>query len=61
VLEHHADAEAPRVGGRGDRDGLAFPAIFISVDLPAPFSPRSAWISPGITARSMSAFATTEG
>ena len=28
------------------------PAIFISVDLPAPFSPISAWISPGATAKS---------
>ena len=28
------------------------PAIFISVDLPAPFSPISAWISPGAIAKS---------
>src|SRR3954465_6556805 len=35
--------------------------IFISVDLPAPFSPRTAWISPAATSRSMSAFATTVG
>jgi hypothetical protein len=25
--------------------------IFISVDLPAPFSPRTAWISPGAIAK----------
>jgi hypothetical protein len=35
--------------------------IFMSVDLPAPFSPSTAWISPGITARSMSWLATTLG
>ncbi len=28
--------------------------MFISVDLPAPFSPMSAWISPGLTARETS-------
>src|SRR5436305_2184293 len=32
--------------------------MFISVDLPAPFSPRSAWISPGSTTRSMWSLAT---
>src|SRR5262245_55253466 len=35
--------------------------IFISVDLPAPFSPSTAWISPGITVRSTPSFATTDG
>jgi hypothetical protein len=31
--------------------------IFISVDLPAPFSPSTAWISPGITSRLTRSFA----
>src|SRR6266496_341524 len=35
--------------------------IFISVDLPAPFSPSTAWISPGNTVRSMASLATTDG
>jgi len=35
--------------------------IFIRVDLPAPFSPSTAWISPGCTAREMSLLATTAG
>ena len=35
--------------------------IFESVDLPAPFSPRSAWISPGSTSKSTPSFATTPG
>ncbi len=35
--------------------------IFISVDLPAPFSPSTAWISPGATSRSMPSLATTAG
>src|SRR5918994_295008 len=35
--------------------------MFISVDLPAPFSPSKAWISPGITSRSTSWLATTPG
>ncbi len=35
--------------------------IFINVDLPAPFSPSTAWISPGATASEMSLFATTAG
>jgi hypothetical protein len=35
--------------------------IFISVDLPAPFSPSTAWISPGTTSRSMPSLATTDG
>src|SRR6478736_5152499 len=32
----------------------------MSVDLPAPFSPRRAWISPGWTTRSMWSFATRD-
>src|SRR6201996_7153173 len=32
----------------------------ISVDLPAPFSPSSAWTSPGITSKSTRSLATTE-
>ena len=35
--------------------------MFISVVLPAPFSPRSAWISPRRTSRSMWSLATTPG
>src|SRR4051812_39153499 len=35
--------------------------IFTSVDLPAPFSPSSAWISPGCTANETSSFAVTPG
>jgi len=35
--------------------------IFIRVDLPAPFSPSTAWISPGATLREMSLLATTAG
>ena len=34
---------------------------FISVDLPAPFSPSSAWISPARTSRSTASLATTPG
>ena len=34
-------------------------AMFISVDLPAPFSPRTTWTSPARTSKSMSALATT--
>src|SRR5690606_7583752 len=33
---------------------------FMRVDLPAPFSPRSAWIWPGSTTRSMASLATSE-
>src|SRR3954470_11146713 len=35
--------------------------IFISVDLPAPFSPSTAWISPGSTRRRMRSLALTAG
>src|SRR5262245_32381407 len=35
--------------------------IFISVDLPAPFSPSTAWISPGATRRSTRSLALTAG
>src|SRR5918999_2881462 len=35
--------------------------MFMSVDLPAPFSPRRAWISPGRTPRSMWSLASTPG
>ena len=35
--------------------------IFSSVDLPAPFSPSSAWISPGATSKSTSSSASTPG
>ena len=33
----------------------------MSVDFPAPFSPSSAWISPGRTSRSIPSLATTPG
>src|ERR1700742_4026938 len=36
-------------------------SIFSSVDLPAPFSPSSAWISPGATSKSTLARACTPG
>jgi hypothetical protein len=35
--------------------------MFISVDLPAPFSPNSAWISPARTCKSTASLATTPG
>src|SRR3954453_24077236 len=35
--------------------------IFISVDLPAPFSPSTAWISPGATRSETRSFAFTAG
>src|SRR6478609_9561616 len=35
--------------------------IFISVDLPAPFSPSTAWISPGLTRRRTRSLALTAG
>jgi hypothetical protein len=35
--------------------------IFISVDLPAPFSPRTAWIWPGATRRLTRSLAFTAG
>ena len=35
--------------------------IFISVDLPAPFSPTTAWTSPGMNWRLTSSRATTPG
>ena len=42
--------------------GLCMPyRVFISVDLPAPFSPTMAWMVPLRTTMSMSEFATTPG
>ncbi len=42
--------------------GCTSPAItFIRVDLPAPFSPRIAWISPGATSSETASLATTAG
>ncbi|EWS62685.1 hypothetical protein Y695_04085 [Hydrogenophaga sp. T4] len=35
--------------------------IFISVDLPAPFSPSTAWIWPGATVSETPLLATTPG
>ena len=59
LLVHEADAERLRHGRRGDGrrawpsrrisplSGRRMPSMmFISVDLPAPFSPARAWISP---------------
>jgi hypothetical protein len=34
---------------------------FIRVDLPAPFSPNTAWISPGMTRKDTASLATTDG
>ena len=74
VLVHHADAGGDGVGGRGEAhrarrrrvivpsSGFCIPyRIFISVDLPAPFSPTTACTSPGRTTRSTSRLATTPG
>ena len=71
-LVDDADAALPRRVGRIDaspsrrrvmivpESGRTAPArIFISVDLPAPFSPTTAWIVPRSTVRFMSASATT--
>ena len=58
MLKHHADAEPRAAPGCGDRDRAALASDLArvglqraiddltSVDLPAPFSPSSAWISP---------------
>src|SRR5512138_3127404 len=35
--------------------------MFISVDFPAPFSPSSAWTSPGSSSKSTASFASTPG
>jgi hypothetical protein len=73
VLVDHADAGRDRVAGVGEVDLLAVDEdaplvgryrpyrMFIRVDLPAPFSPRSPCTSPGSTTRSMASFATTPG
>ena len=73
VLVDHADAGGDGVAGL--RNCISRPSIrivpssgrcspysvFISVDLPAPFSPTIAWISPRRTVSSMSRLATTPG
>ena len=58
VLVHHADAGGDGVGRASERDRLAVDQdlalvgsyrpkrTFMSVDLPAPFSPSKAWTSP---------------
>ena len=75
LLVDRDDAErAGRRAGVAKRDGLAVEArscpasggwapdrIFSSVDLPAPFSPSSAWISPAPTSKSTSSSACTPG
>ena len=43
------------------KSGTAPNTIFINVDLPAPFSPSTAWISPACTVRLMSSLALTAG
>ena len=69
MLEHHAN---PQIAGFGwifdltdwpfhliwPSSGLVTPKmIFINVDLPAPFSPKIAWISPGWITKSTPSFA----
>jgi hypothetical protein len=61
LLVHHRDADGGGFGGRAQETSLPFhsmrpasrstmPAtIFMSVDLPAPFSPSSRWTSPAAT------------
>ena len=73
VLVHHADAGGDRVRRRGERHRLAVDGdralvrlvhaveVFISVDLPAPFSPTIACTCPRRTVMSMSWLATTPG
>ena len=66
VLVHHADPGGHRLLGVGGNvlrtpsieispsSGCSSPySTFISVDLPAPFSPSRQWISPGRMSRSM--------
>ena len=64
LLVHGVDAERDGLVRRGERAGwpsqMTSPAVaamtpvrsLMSVDLPAPFSPTMAWISPGSKARS---------
>ena len=72
LLMHHADAGGQRIARRaevhlaarrsscGRRYSRCTPAmIFISVDLPAPFSPTRPWISPARSAKSTSRSAAT--
>ena len=71
VLVHHRDPEILRRRRRQPDDGftlktiepvsgsIAPDAIFINVDLPAPFSPRSACTSPGMTSNATSLSAAT--
>jgi hypothetical protein len=71
VLVDDRDAEPGGVARVDAVDGLARNTIdpasgrivpvatFISVDLPAPFSPSSAWTSPGRTSRETSVSAAT--
>ena len=69
VLVHHADAERGGIIGVVDLDGLAVFAsgwyrpksTLMSVDLPAPFSPSRAWISPFLSCRVMSSLALIPG
>ena len=72
LLEHHGDAEMARLERRAaaetSRPSISIlpevsgttPAItLVSVDLPAPFSPTSAWISPRRRSKSTSSMAGT--
>ena len=69
VLVHHPDPGLDGVAGAPEvhrfpssrispASGSSSPySMFISVDLPAPFSPSRQWISPGSTVRSMASLA----
>ena len=73
LLVDDADAKVVRVGRSADLDRLApeldragrrrviAGEVFRSVDLPAPFSPRSPWIVPASTSRSTSSSASVPG
>ena len=73
LLVDDADAQPPGVGGRRNRDGPAVEPdlagvrpiaplrIFMSVDLPAPFSPSSTCTSPACNSSATSSSATTPG
>ena len=72
VLVHHADPAPDGIPGVGKVDRLVVEAdlarvgsqspnsTFISVDLPAPFSPRRQWTSPSRTSRFTPSTATNE-
>ncbi len=49
------------LGENGAGKSTMMKMIFMRVDLPAPFSPSTAWISPGMTVRLTSSLARTAG